>query len=289
VVAADDPTHMSCALPKTFHDPASALWHRFAVTLPYDAIVAGLNRVRPAVLIGYPSLLHQLALSALAGDLRIAPAVIVSTSEPLTPGARTQVGKAWPAPLLNYWASTEAAVLGVSCGRGRGLHLSDDLLILEPIDAEGRPVQPGTPSARVLVTNLYNPTPLPMIRYEIGDEVMLIDEPCACGSAHRRVDDIGGRQADTFVYPGPVRVHPVVFVTRLDRERHIIEYRVRQTPKGAVIELRCTAEIDLGRLGAELMQDLERLGVAAAQLELVRVDRIERQASGKLKRFIALP
>jgi phenylacetate-coenzyme A ligase PaaK-like adenylate-forming protein len=113
----------------------------------------------------------------------------------------------------------------VSCGRGRGLHLSDDLLILEPIDAEGRPVQPGTPSARVLVTNLYNPTPLPMIRYEIGDEVMLIDEPCACGSAHRRVDDIGGRQADTFVYPGPVRVHPVVFVTRLDRERHIIEYR----------------------------------------------------------------
>jgi hypothetical protein len=56
-----------------------------------------------------------------------------------------------------------------------------------------------------------------------------------------------------------------------------------------VIELRCTAEIDLGRLGAELMQDLERLGVAAAQLELVRVDRIERQASGKLKRFIALP
>jgi hypothetical protein len=78
-------------------------------------------------------------------------------------------------------------------------HLSDDLLLIEAIDESRRPVPPGERSAKILLTNLYNTT-LPLIRYEITDEVTILDERCPCGSAFRLIGDIQGRLDDTFVY-----------------------------------------------------------------------------------------
>ena len=43
-----------------------------------------------------------------------------------------------------------------------------DLCIVELVGADNRPVTPGAPSAKVLVTNLYNVTQ-PLIRYEPTD------------------------------------------------------------------------------------------------------------------------
>ena len=51
-----------------------------------------------------------------------------------------------------------------------GLHLVDDLVIVEAVDHEGRPVKPGNRSDKLFVTNLFNTT-LPLIRYEITDEI----------------------------------------------------------------------------------------------------------------------
>ena len=81
---------------------------------------------------------------------------------------------------------------------GHGTHLPDDICIFETVDAEGRPVEPGTLSHCVLVTNLYNHTQ-PLIRFEITDEVSVIDRPCPCGSSMRVLSDPQGRLDDIFV------------------------------------------------------------------------------------------
>ena len=51
-----------------------------------------------------------------------------------------------------------------------GIHLPDDLCLVEIVDRDGRAVPPGQPGERILVTNLYNPA-LPLIRFEVTDEV----------------------------------------------------------------------------------------------------------------------
>ena len=48
----------------------------------------------------------------------------------------------------------------------------------------------------------------PLIRYEITDQVVLLNQACSCGSAHRRVADIQGRLDDEFAYDDGMRVHP---------------------------------------------------------------------------------
>src|SRR5208282_2700684 len=116
-------------------------------------------------------------------------------------------------------------------------------------------------SAKVYLTNLYNQA-LPLIRYEITDEVTILAEPCPCGSAHRCVADIQGRLDDVFVYHGR-RVHPHVFRSALGHQAGVAEYQVRQTENGARIAVRCGAPVDLKALSEEITDALARLGLAS--------------------------
>jgi phenylacetate-coenzyme A ligase PaaK-like adenylate-forming protein len=288
-VSADHATHMSSALPQTFSDPESAVAVRVPITLPLARIVAGLNDAEPDILLAYASILPELAHETRTGRLRIAPRRVISMAEPLLPEIRAVAEETWGVPVINWWVSSEGGAMGVSCGRGRGLHLSDDLLIVEPVDAQGRTTPPGVRSEKIYLTNLYNPL-LPLIRFEITDQVTLIppEEPCPCGSAHRRTEDVSGRLDDLFVYPSVGAVHPHVFRSRLGRDRAIVEYQVRQTERGAEVSIRCVSEVDTARLRDDIRDDLTRLGLREPEITIVRAERLDRQATGKLKRFVPL-
>jgi phenylacetate-coenzyme A ligase PaaK-like adenylate-forming protein len=284
-VAAGRPTHASRAIFQTFSRPELVV-RGFSIASPVQEIVAGLNELRPTLLGGYPSGLAALAREAAAGDLRIAPRRVYTFAEPLLPEMRGLIEQAWSAPVCNWWCASEAFPLAVGCGSGPSMHLSDDLLIVEPVDASGRAVPAGTRSAKVLLTNLTNPV-LPLIRYELTDEIVVLDEACPCRSAHRLVADVEGRLDDSFDYAG-VTVHPHVFRSPLSRSRHVLEYQVHQTPDGAEVLVRADGPADLPFLQHELADALVRLG-APGRVTLVEVPAIARSASGKFRRFVPLP
>jgi phenylacetate-coenzyme A ligase PaaK-like adenylate-forming protein len=56
------------------------------------------------------------------------------------------------------YGTSEAGPVGVGCFRGPGIHLSDDLVIVEPVDLAGRPVPPGVRSDKVYLAAIANPT-----------------------------------------------------------------------------------------------------------------------------------
>ena len=288
-VCAQDPMHMSSALQRSFSDPHTMLMHSLPVTQPFEQIVARINALGPDIVTGYPSMLHRLAMAQQSGSTRIAPKVVVSVSEPLLPEIRAAIASAWSPRILNFWATTEGMTMAMSCGLGPGMHLNDDQLIIEPVDTYGRPVPAGVRAAKLYVTNLINIDPLPLIRYEITDEVTLLEGQCPCGSMRRSVDDIQGRLDDSFTYSGVGAVHPHVFRSRLGHERHVVEYQVTQTRRGATVALCCNGEVDLEKIRQGLIGDLQRLGLVDPQIGLTRVDAIERVVSGKLKRFVPLP
>lgn len=284
LVAAAAPTHMTSAAPQTFDNPQVAVV-RVPVTLPVPEIVARLNAAQPTLLSGYASVLHRLAGEARAGRLRIAPAWVITTSEPLLPETRAALTDAFAVPVGNWYGTSEAGGNGSPCRYST--HLADDLMVNELVDSAGRPVPAGVRSDKVFLTNLYN-TALPLIRYELTDQVTLLDGPCPCGSTHRRIADPYGRADDVFAYDG-VQVHPHAFRSPLSRRREIVEYQVRQVPRGAVISVHASAPFDAPPLAAEVAAELSRLGVPAPEVSVELVDRIPRPASGKLARFVRIP
>jgi phenylacetate-CoA ligase len=286
VVAAENATHFTSALSETFATGAIET-HRFRVGLPLDEVVTGLNSVGGDNLATYPSMLGRLVGEARAGRLQIQPRRILTMAEPLLPQTREAAEETWQAPVANMWGTSEAGVTAIGCFKGTGMHLSDDLAIVEAVDADGDPVPAGVRSHKVYVTNLFNPL-MPLIRYEISDEVTLLDEPCACGSVHQRIADIEGRNDDTFVYADGVSVHPHLFRSILGREPAISEYQVQQTRAGAEIVVCAEGPFDVESLERKLQHALARAGCPEPAVTVTVVGSIPRLATGKLKRFLAL-
>ena len=286
VIAADKPAHASSALYQTFSNPAITSV-RIPISLPMSEIVARLNDLRPTALRGYPSALDLLGFEARAGRLRIAPLRLRCVGEAILPEVRDRLEQTWNVPVHSQWVASETGTLGYSCLRGRGLHLNDDLVIVEPVDGEGRSIPPGQASTKVYVTNLYN-TLLPLIRFEVTDEITVLEGACLCGCAHTPIEDVFGRLDDSLIYPGGLTVHPIVVRSPLGRQRNIAEYQVHQTPHGIKVLFRPVGEVDLQAVRAELVAGLAAVGLADPEVLLIPVTHIELQATGKLKRFVPL-
>ena len=283
-VAGGKASHMTYAMSSTFG--ASTGMVAVPATLPRDEIVSRLNELQPAALAGYPSALYSLAREAAAGRLRIAPRFVNTGSEPLLPEMRAVIEEAWGRKVLNIYGTSEGATAS-GCGAGPGLHLNEDFCIFEPVADNGQPVAPGERAARMYITRLYNDVQ-PLIRYEMTDEVTLLDEKCNCGSGMQLITDIGGRSDDAFTYASGLVVHPITFRSPLGRERNVIEYQVRQTARGASIHLGADGPVDVGNLQGTIERELAALGLLQPEVTVTLVDGFERLSTGKLKRFFPL-
>ncbi len=279
-VAAEKASHISAAVGATFSTPDRPR-HSIPVNQPMEQIVDRLNQLQPTTLMGYSSFLPRLATEARAGRLRITPQRVVAISEPLLPEARTDLEATWGVPVASGYGMSEGLFAGF-CGYGS--HLPDDLCLLEPVGGDGTAIDEGATSAKVYVTNLYNRV-VPLIRYEVTDEVTVSEGRCPCGSAFRRIADPLGRLDETFVYPDGTTIHPHVFRSCLGHQ-HVVEYQVRQTPRGADISAVTSSAVDTDALASRIAGALRDLGLPEPAVTVATVDSIDRQSSGKLKRFV---
>lgn len=71
--------------------------------------------------------------------------------------------------------------MGLSSQFEDGHLLSDDMLIIEGVDEHGDAVPPGKKATKLFITNLYNTT-LPLIRYELTDQMTIYEHPAVRGS-----------------------------------------------------------------------------------------------------------
>jgi phenylacetate-CoA ligase len=136
-------------------------------TLPLGDLVQRLNQVRPLVVMAHTFKLALLAEEKRAGRVKIAPVSVTAMGEQLTEQNRDMISDAFGMPLINQFTSTEGLV-GHSGPGGTVLSFASDMCLTELVDEDNQPVPDGTPSAKVLLTNLYNHTQ-PLIRYELTD------------------------------------------------------------------------------------------------------------------------
>lgn len=259
-----------------------------AAGAPFGEVLAAVAAAQPTHLVGYPSVIGRLARATLAGDLGLEPVRVSTNSEPLLDEDRDAIVAAWDPVIHNVWGSTEIGVQAVGCGRGQGLHVCDDEVILERVDDAGTPVGPDQPAARTLATGLANRT-FPFIRYDLGDQVLALGGSCACGSAFARIADVGGRRDDDFRY-GPILIPPIAFRHVLGTDPRVSEYQVAQTATGADILVVGRPDLpDIQALTTALIAALRGYGLLEPTILIRAVDTLQRHhGSGKLRRFIPL-
>ncbi len=117
----------------------------WTLTDPLWETVAALNGFQPRLLLGYPSVLRPLAAEQRAGRLRIAPQSVMSASEVLSEQAAAEMDAVWGSAPFDVYAATETAGIASPCSFHNS-HIYEDLVLVEPGDADGLPVESG-PSA----------------------------------------------------------------------------------------------------------------------------------------------
>ncbi len=292
-IGSPSPLHDSYRLPLSMN-VGLYRYYVLPATAPVEELVQRLNYVRPYVLRGFPSMLGLLVTEQLQGRLHINPAIIAGGGEPLTSELRKQLQNAWPKSSVFDIYGTQEGLRAMECNPGQGMHIFEDLGIVEVVDENNQPVPDGTLGHKILFTSLFGFTQ-PVIRYEIADMMVLAPEPCPCGQPFRRILAINGRNDDVLYLQGrggrQVAVHPVHFWNVLESFANIRQYQVVHEKDGICLRLMFeegngnTARI----VQEQLARKLQALGVERPSIRVELVTTLEDRSRhmGKWKNIIS--
>jgi len=129
-------------------------------------------------------------------------------AEPYTEETRRKIEVGLGLSVFNSYGLSEMNGPGVAfeCQSQAGMHLWEDHYIMEIIDPEsGENLPPGARGELVLTTLVREA--MPILRYRTRDITSIVDEPCACGRTHRRIQRITGRADDMLIVRG-VNIYP---------------------------------------------------------------------------------
>lgn len=287
IISSTSSFHMSAYIQKSSaqRNPGGL---RISASDPLESTVQRLNEWQPTAILGYPSLVRVLADEQIKGRLHIAPHATACVSEYLSEGTRKRIEEAWHIQPYNLYAATEGGILGVGGNEHQGIHIFEDLVILESVDQNNQPVPHGTFGAKVLITVLFSRL-MPLIRYELTDSICVSTHAaCSCGRPYMLIDAPRGRVwGEALYFPSEtgaeVAVHPVIFEGVVDMFP-VSGWKVIQENDGVHVLISGSRpeEIDEPLLNA-LRQALAKHKVKVPPLYIEHVEAIPRNPmSGKV-------
>jgi len=260
----------------------------FSLLQPLAELVQELNAFGPTLLATYPTAADLLAAEREAGRLAIEPREIWTGGECLCSPVRAHLRRAFDCRVRNSYGASEFLSIAAECSHG-AMHLNADWVILEPVDADYRVLDPGETSATVLLTNLANGIQ-PLIRYDLGDSITLLPAPCGCGNPLPAMR-VEGRHDDAVALLAPdgrsVTLLPLVLETVLEEDAHVHDFQlVQRGSDRLVLRLGGDAAAAAPRARAVLEDYLRNNGLANTRLEVAPEPPQREAASGKLRRVI---
>jgi len=219
-----------------------------------------------------------------------------SAGEVLADGVSRRAAEVWGSEPFQVYAATEALILASESPERVGFHISEDMVLLEVVDQDNRPVRPGVPGYKVLITSLVNRA-LPLIRYEIADSVTLAEGPDPSGRPFRRIERVDGRNDDLLTLPavggGDAIVLPYQLRAPFTNLPDVVQYQLVHEPTRLVVRvvLRPDAARETSeRVAAGIRAAVGAAGAVVPPIEVVPVPTIEPEpGTTKLKVVMTVP
>ena len=135
-----------------------------------------------------------------------------------------RIHEKWPeVKLYATYSSTEMGATFSECDCGQGGHVHPELIIVEIIGEDGKPVPDGQPG-EVVVTTL-GVEAMPLLRFRTGDVSVKHTEQCGCGRWSYRLSPLLGRKNNMIKLKGTTLYPPAVNDV-LDNTEYVDNYVV---------------------------------------------------------------
>jgi phenylacetate-CoA ligase len=246
-----------------------------------DDYLDAIESYRPRCLYGYASSVALLAAHAhergrrpKLPDLK----AVCTTGEPLYDHQRILIGEVFGVPVANEFGSRDIGFTAHETPQGQVLLMSESIL-LEVLDAQGRPAAPGELGEAVM-TGLCSDAQ-PFIRYRTGDMVRLSDEPDRGGRGLHVLAEVVGRRTDFLVREDGTIMHALAGIYVLRAVDGVAEFKLVQHALDA-LEVLVVADGRWTPLAATAIEQglRQRLG-QTVRVTVRLVEQIAPEASGK--------
>jgi len=181
--------------------------------------------------------------------------------EPLGRARRARIGQIWAVPVVEEYGSTETGSLAGECPHGR-LHLWADRAIFEVYDPRTGRVGPEG-RGQLVVTPLFRQA-MPLLRYNLEDDVEISTAPCGCGWRLPTVE-VYGRSRTGFQVRGATVTQAALeeLVFGLPARHEVLFWRAKAEPDRLRVEIEVPAEHGEAARGALRQAIRAGLGVDA--------------------------
>jgi phenylacetate-CoA ligase len=260
-------------------------------TIPVEDQIAQLKKARPDLIIGYASLVYEVARRATPEDLKyIRPKFIGINSELSTQDQRNFIAETFGCPVYDEYSTEETWMIASECRR-HNYHIFTDNVWVEFIDSKGQDVKPGE-MGEIVLTTTRSPA-MPFIRYRIGDVGRYSSAACPCGLGFPLLEAFEGRADDCFILPSGKFVSSLkllnTFTMYIKKYLHLLEeFKVTQVSSELiVIRIIKGSRYNDAHL-EELLTDLRRLLDDTVSIKVEFVDAIEKSDGIKRKAIESL-
>lgn len=206
---------------------------------------------------------------------------VVTSSEKLTDDMRQLFKEVYGCKTFDGWSGLEACGLITECNHG-SLHISPDAGLIEILDHNLQPVAPGI-AGTVYCTGFLN-YDQPLIRYNIGDQIILSEKQCACGRQMPVVKEIIGRTEDVVIGKDGremVRFHSVFNGLKSVKQAQVIQQNIDE------IFIKVVTDGGLSLTDVALIKLRTESQLGAVQIHIEQVNEIPLTANGKFKAVIS--
>lgn len=252
-----------------------------------DRALRIISGFRPRALVAFTSAALILARHAARRGWRPPESLqsLITGAEGLSDPDRRRLEEAFACPVYQTYGSREFMLIASECPARQGLHLSAENLLVEVLDGQGRACAPGQ-VGRVVVSDLHNHAQ-PFIRYQNDDLATPAGRACACGRGLPLLERVEGRLMDLLRTPDGRELTGAILPHLLKDFPAIAAFQARQERLdrlvlNLVLHRPLTAD-ESGRVRGVLAKALP-----GVEVELRRVEELERTASGKVRVTIGL-
>jgi phenylacetate-CoA ligase len=252
-----------------------------------DGFVVQIRALRPRMLFGYPSALAHVALHAerkraRMDDLGIEVAFV--TGEKCLDHQKDAIANVFGCRVSNEYGGRDVGIVAHECPAG-GLHIVAENLIVEILDASGRPMPPGS-AGEVVITQLHS-RDFPFIRYRTGDVATLSSRACPCGRGLPLLEDVHGRSTDFVVAQDGTVMHGLALIYVVRDHEGVRQFKIVQESLALTRILLAVDQRFDRRLVDEIRrQTVQRLG-AGVDVQVQIVADIPAERSGKFRHVVS--
>lgn len=200
------------------------LWHH--LILPgvnlrdsdYEVCRQSLDAYRPKVIWGFTGAITGLAdyLKRTGQELTFRPMMTIGWAAPVYEHERELLEEVLRCPATNIYGSREIGHIALKCPYGQ-FHVNQEYMMVETTPTDDTDCPEG--AGEVLATMLV-PTPMPFLRYRMGDIARVATSRCGCGRTLQVLEEFVGRTGEIFTTRDG-RMIPPNFWCRLFMAREI--------------------------------------------------------------------